>query len=172
MNTKENIKISINENQNIENQKVDIQEKINNFEKNIEELTTLKEKFTYDLTEIKNEFERISNIPNYKLVNNNNSIKNEHVIRHDIYADVYVSDQLSELLKLQKKQLYRKSDIILNMINYIKKEKLIYFAGYFVVNIDLQKIFPQNGDYYGKRDKFFKLTNIYKLLDPHFTSKY
>ena len=171
MNT-HNIKISINENQNIENQKVDIQEKINNFEKNIEELTTLKEKFTYDLTEIKNEFERISNIPNYKLVNNNNSIKNEHVIRHDIYADVYVSGQLSDLLKLQKKQLYRKSDIILNMINYIKKEKLIYFAGYFVVNIDLQKIFPQNGDYYGKRDKFFKLTNIYKLLDPHFTSKY
>ena len=171
MNT-HNIKISINENQNIENQKVDIQEKINNFEKNIEELTTLKEKITYDLTEIKNEFERISNIPNYKLVNNNNSIKNEHVIRHDIYADVYVSGQLSELLKLQKKQLYRKSDIILNMINYIKKEKLIYFAGYFVVNIDLQKIFPQNGDYYGKRDKFFKLTNIYKLLDPHFTSKY
>jgi len=170
MNT-HNIKISINENQNIENQKVDIQEKINNFEKNIEELTTLKEKITYDLTEIKNEFERISNIPNYKLVNNNNSIKNEHVIRHDIYADVYVSGQLSELLKLQKKQLYRKSDIILNMINYIKKEKLIYFAGYFVVNIDLQKIFPQNGDYYGKRDKFFKLTNIYKLLDPHFTSK-
>ena len=171
MNT-HNIKISINENQNIENQKVDIQEKINNFEKNIEELTTLKEKITYDLTEIKNEFERISNIPNYKLVNNNNSIKNEHVIRHDIYADVYVSGQLSDLLKLQKKQLYRKSDIILNMINYIKKEKLIYFAGYFVVNIDLQKIFPQNGDYYGKRDKFFKLTNIYKLLDPHFTSKY
>lgn len=171
MNT-HNIKISINENQNIENQKVDIQEKINNFEKNMEELTTLKEKITYDLTEIKNEFERISNIPNYKLVNNNNSIKNEHVIRHDIYADVYVSGQLSELLKLQKKQLYRKSDIILNMINYIKKEKLIYFAGYFVVNIDLQKIFPQNGDYYGKRDKFFKLTNIYKLLDPHFTSKY
>jgi len=170
MNT-HNIKISINENQNIENQKVDIQEKINNFEKNMEELTTLKEKITYDLTEIKNEFERISNIPNYKLVNNNNSIKNEHVIRHDIYADVYVSGQLSELLKLQKKQLYRKSDIILNMINYIKKEKLIYFAGYFVVNIDLQKIFPQNGDYYGKRDKFFKLTNIYKLLDPHFTSK-
>ena len=170
MNT-HNIKISINENQNIENQKVDIQEKINNFEKNIEELTTLKEKITYNLTEIKNEFERISNIPNYKLVNNNNSIKNEHVIRHDIYADVYVSGQLSELLKLQKKQLYRKSDIILNMINYIKKEKLIYFAGYFVVNIDLQKIFPQNGDYYGKRDKFFKLTNIYKLLDPHFTSK-
>ena len=170
MNT-HNIKISINENQNIENQKVDIQEKINNFEKNIEELTTLKEKITYDLTEIKNEFERISNIPNYKLVNNKNSIKNEHVIRHDIYADVYVSGQLSELLKLQKKQLYRKSDIILNMINYIKKEKLIYFAGYFVVNIDLQKIFPQNGDYYGKRDKFFKLTNIYKLLDPHFTSK-
>lgn len=170
MNT-HNIKISINENQNIENQKVDIQEKINNFEKNIEELTTLKEKITYDLTEIKNEFERISNIPNYKLVNNNNSIKNEHVIRHDIYADVYVSGQLSELLNLQKKQLYRKSDIILNMINYIKKEKLIYFAGYFVVNIDLQKIFPQNGDYYGKRDKFFKLTNIYKLLDPHFTSK-
>ena len=165
MNT-HNIKISINE-----NQKVDIQEKINNFEKNIEELTTLKEKITYDLTEIKNEFERISNIPNYKLVNNNNSIKNEHVIRHDIYADVYVSGQLSELLNLQKKQLYRKSDIILNMINYIKKEKLIYFAGYFVVNIDLQKIFPQNGDYYGKRDKFFKLTNIYKLLDPHFTSK-
>ena len=171
MNT-HNIKISINENQNIENQKVDIQEKINNFEKNIEELTTLKEKITYDLTEIKNEFERISNIPNYKLVNNNNSIKNEHVIRHDIYADVFVSDKLSELLKLQKKQLYRKSDIILNMINYIKKEKLIYFAGYFVVNIDLQKIFPQNGDYYGKRDKFFKLTNIYKLLEPHFTSKY
>jgi hypothetical protein len=171
MNT-HNIKISINENQNIENQKVDIQEKINNFEKNIEELTTLKEKITYDLTEIKNEFERISNIPNYKLVNNNNSIKNEHVIRHDIYADVYVSGQLSELLNLQKKQLYRKSDIILNMINYIKKEKLIYFAGYFVVNIDLQKIFPQNGDYYGKRDKFFKLTNIYKLLEPHFTSKY
>lgn len=171
MNT-HNIKISINENQNIENQKVDIQEKINNFEKNMEELTTLKEKITYDLTEIKNEFERISNIPNYKLVNNNNSIKNEHVIRHDIYADVYVSGQLSELLNLQKKQLYRKSDIILNMINYIKKEKLIYFAGYFVVNIDLQKIFPQNGDYYGKRDKFFKLTNIYKLLDPHFTSKY
>ena len=171
MNT-HNIKISINENQNIEKQKVDIQEKINNFEKNIEELTTLKEKITYNLTEIKNEFERISNIPNYKLVNNNNSIKNEHVIRHDIYADVYVSDQLSELLKLQKKQLYRKSDIILNMVNYIKKEKLIYFAGYFVVNIDLQKIFPQNGDYYGKRDKFFKLTNIYKLLDPHFTSKY
>jgi len=170
MNT-HNIKISINENQNIENQKVDIQEKINNFEKNIEELTTLKEKITYDLTEIKNEFERISNIPNYKLVNNNNSIKNEHVIRYDIYADVYVSGQLSELLNLQKKQLYRKSDIILNMINYIKKEKLIYFAGYFVVNIDLQKIFPQNGDYYGKRDKFFKLTNIYKLLDPHFTSK-
>ena len=170
MNT-HNIKISINENQNIENQKVDIQEKINNFEKNMEELTTLKEKITYDLTEIKNEFERISNIPNYKLVNNNNSIKNEHVIRHDIYADVYVSGQLSELLNLQKKQLYRKSDIILNMINYIKKEKLIYFAGYFVVNIDLQKIFPQNGDYYGKRDKFFKLTNIYKLLDPHFTSK-
>ena len=170
MNT-HNIKISINENQNIENQKVDIQEKINNFEKNIEELTTLKEKITYNLTEIKNEFERISNIPNYKLVNNNNSIKNEHVIRHDIYADVYVSGQLSELLNLQKKQLYRKSDIILNMINYIKKEKLIYFAGYFVVNIDLQKIFPQNGDYYGKRDKFFKLTNIYKLLDPHFTSK-
>ena len=170
MNT-HNIKISINENQNIENQKVDIQEKINNFEKNMEELTTLKEKITYDLTEIKNEFERISNIPNYKLVNNNNSIKNEHVIRHDIYADVYVSGQLSDLLKLQKKQLYRKSDIILNMINYIKKEKLIYFAGYFVVNIDLQKIFPQNGDYYGKRDKFFKLTNIYKLLDPHFTSK-
>ena len=170
MNT-HNIKISINENQNIENQKVDIQEKINNFEKNIEELTTLKEKITYDLTEIKNEFERISNINNYKLVNNNNSIKNEHVIRHDIYADVFVSDKLSELLKLQKKLLYRKSDIILNMINYIKKEKLIYFAGYFVVNIDLQKIFPQNGDYYGKRDKFFKLTNIYKLLDPHFTSK-
>lgn len=171
MNT-HNIKISINENQNIENQKVDIQEKINNFEKNIEELTTLKEKITYDLTEIKNEFERISNINNYKLVNNNNSIKNEHVIRHDIYADVFVSDKLSELLKLQKKLLYRKSDIILNMINYIKKEKLIYFAGYFVVNIDLQKIFPQNGDYYGKRDKFFKLTNIYKLLEPHFTSKY
>lgn len=171
MNT-HNIKISINENQNIEEQKLDIQEKINKFEKNMEELTTLKEKITYDLTEIKNEFERISNIPNYKLVNNNNSIKNEHVIRHDIYADVYVSGQLSDLLKLQKKQLYRKSDIILNMINYIKKEKLIYFAGYFVVNIDLQKIFPQNGDYYGKRDKFFKLTNIYKLLDPHFTSKY
>lgn len=171
MNT-HNIKISINENQNIEEQKLDIQEKINNFEKNIEELTTLKEKITYNLTEIKNEFERISNIPNYKLVNNNNSIKNEHVIRHDIYADVYVSGQLSELLNLQKKQLYRKSDIILNMINYIKKEKLIYFAGYFVVNIDLQKIFPQNGDYYGKRDKFFKLTNIYKLLAPHFTSKY
>ena len=171
MNT-HNIKISINENQNIEEQKLDIQEKINNFEKNIEELTTLKEKITYNLTEIKNEFERISNIPNYKLVNNNNSIKNEHVIRHDIYADVYVSGQLSELLNLQKKQLYRKSDIILNMINYIKKEKLIYFAGYFVVNIDLQKIFPQNGDYYGKRDKFFKLTNIYKLLALHFTSKY
>ena len=171
MNT-HNIKISINENINIEEQKLDIQEKINNFEKNIEELTTLKEKITYDLTEIKNEFKRISNISNYKLVNNNNSIKNEHVIRHDIYADVYVSDQLSELLKLRKKQLYRKSDIILNMVNYIKKEKLIYFAGYFVVNIDLQKIFPQNGDYYGKRDKFFKLTNIYKLLDPHFTSKY
>ena len=56
------------------------------------------------------------------------------------------------------------------MINYIKKEKLIYFAGYFVINIDLQKIFPQNGDYYGKRDKFFKLKGS-KGINPliHYT---
>jgi len=57
------------------------------------------------------------------------------------------------------------------VFNYIKNNKLIHFGGYFLVDLELQKIFTQNGDYYAKRDKFLKINNIYNMLSKHFTKK-
>ena len=57
------------------------------------------------------------------------------------------------------------------VFNYIKNHKLIHFGGYFLVDLELKKIFTQNGDYYAKRDKFLKINNIYNMLSKHFTKK-
>jgi len=79
---------------------------------------------------------------------------------------------LSDFLNLSKGELHIKSEIVFKVFKYIKQNKLSYFGGYFVVDMKLRKIFPQNGDYYAKNDKFFKLSNIYKLLSIHFTSRF
>ena len=161
----ENIKFHINEF--LENNKQSqnsLENKINNFQANIEKLNKIKTNMGYDLNELKKEFEKLKQIDNTKSFGDVKPTK-----RYDIYATVYVSNDLCDFLNLTKGCLYKKSDIVFKVFKYIKQEKLSYFGGHFIVDLKLRKIFPQNGDYYTKNDKFFKFSNIYKLLSSHIT---
>jgi len=139
------------------------------------------EKNLQQIQENLNKFELIKNEITTNISNIQENLKNTPVIkpeyedkptqRYDIYADVYVSNALCDFLDLPRKKLYLKNDIIIDVYNYIKNEKLVHFGGYFLVDLKLQKIFTQNGDYYAKRDKFLKITNIYNMLSKHFTKK-
>jgi hypothetical protein len=161
----ENVKISINEV--VTNS---LEKKINNFQINMGKLNEIKKKIDYDLNELKKEFNNLNTQDHTKPLSVS-QITESHIptTRYDIYADVYISNDLCNFLNLPKAGLHRKSEIVFKVFKYIKQNKLSYFGGYFVVDMELRKIFPQNGDYYAKNDKFFKLSNIYKLLSIHLT---
>ena len=176
----ENIKISINEvptNTIRAIKKNSLEKKINNFQINMVKLNKIKKNIDFDLNELKKEFDNLNIQGNIKDHTNQPSVSQvveSHVptTRYDIYADVYISNDLSDFLNLPKGELHRKSEIVFKVFKYIKQNKLSYFGGYFVVDMKLRKIFPQNGDYYAKNDKFFKLSNIYKLLSIHLTRRF
>ena len=162
----ENIKFYINELSEKNNlSQNSLEDKIISFKANIEKLNKIKTNMDDDLNELKKEFEKLKQINNVKSFER--GIKPTK--RYDVYANVYISNDLCDFLNLTRGCLYKKSDIVFEVFKYIKQEKLSYFGGYFVVDLKLRKIFPQNGDYYAKKDKFFKFSNIYKLLSNHIT---
>lgn len=172
----ENVKISINEvstNLSRDIKKKSLEKKINNFQINMGKLNEIKKNLDYDLNELKKEFDNLNTRDHIK-PQSVSQITENHVptTRYDIYADVYISNDLCDFLNLPKGGLHRKSEIVFKVFKYIKQKNLSYFGGYFVVDMELRKIFPQNGDYYAKNDKFFKLSNIYKLLSIHLTSRF
>ena len=172
----ENVKISINEipeNTIRAIKKNSLEKKINNFQINMGKLNEIKKNLDYDLNELKKEFDNLNTRDHIKPPGVSQITEN-HVptTRYDIYADVYISNDLCDFLNLPKGGLHRKSEIVFKVFKYIKQNKLSYFGGYFVVDMELRKIFPQNGDYYAKNDKFFKLSNIYKLLSIHLTRRF
>ena len=161
----ENIKFHINEfSENNKLSQNSLENKINSFQVNIEKLNKIKTNMDYDLNELKKEFEKIKQFDNIKSFGDMKPTK-----IYDVYANVYISNDLCDFLNLTRGCLYKKSDIVFEVFKYIKQEKLSYFGGHFIVDLKLRKIFPQNGDYYTKKDKFFKFSKIYKLLSSHIT---
>tara|TARA_B110001452_G_C15238353_1_gene428767 strand:- start:1836 stop:2378 length:543 start_codon:yes stop_codon:yes gene_type:complete len=173
---RQNVKISINELSSIDKFKKykneALEKNIIKFEKNLEEFKNINNHINNDLLKIQHVLHNINNVDASLDASVNTPVKDDPPTkRYDIYADVYVSDILCEFLNIPSGALYIKNDIIIAVYEYIKTARLIHFGGFFLVDLKLQNIFPQNGDYYAKRDKFLKITNIYSMLARHFTKK-
>jgi len=169
---RQNVKISVNELSSIDKFKKykneALEKNIIKFEKNLEEFKNINSHINNDLLKIRN---TLYDIKHTHISVDSPVICDHPTKRYDIYADVYVSNTLCEFLNIPNNTPHIKNDIIIAVYKYIKTARLIHFGGFFLVDLKLQNIFPQNGDYYAKRDKFLKITNIYSMLARHFTKK-
>ena len=172
---RQNIKISIDEISSSDKFKkyksLALEKNLINLEKNLKEFNNVNKNINKDLTNIQNNLLNLTHDNSYKIVETVAIDEPHPTKRYDIYADVCVSNVLCDFLNIPSGVPHIKNNIVISVYDYIKKQKLIHFGGYFLVDLKLQKIFPQNGDYCAKRDKFLKITNIYSMLSRHFTKK-